>query len=229
MKTAALLSMVTAATAHYTFPAVTIGGQSTSNWEVIRQTANHQSTGPIEDVSSRLMSCYELNTAGPWSDTGVLDVQAGASVSFTSSPPIFHPGPALAYLAKVPEGTDVTQWDASGAVWFKIWQDEPTISSDSITFPTMDSPTIDFSLPSCLESGQYLLRVEHIALHSAGAPQFYLSCAQINVSGGSGGYNPAGMLSFPGAYSLSDPGLSANIYWPVPTSYTAPGGPVGSC
>lgn len=120
-----------------TFPAVTIGGQSTSNWEVIRQTANHQSTGPIEDVSSRLMSCYELNTSGPWSDTGVLNVQAGDSVSFTSSPAIFHPGPALAYLAKVPAGTDVTQWDASGAVWFKIWQDEPTISSSDITFPTM--------------------------------------------------------------------------------------------
>ncbi|ROT36307.1 endoglucanase II [Sodiomyces alkalinus F11] len=229
MKTAALLSLASAASAHYVFPSVSIGGQSASNWEVVRQTANFQSTGPVENVSSPQIKCYELNGSGPWSDTGVLNVQAGASVSFTSSPPIFHEGPALAYLAKVPAGTDVTQWDGSGAVWFKIWQDEPTITSSSITFPTMNSASIDFSLPSCLENGQYLLRVEHIALHVAGAPQFYLSCAQINVSGGSGGYSPAGMLSFPGAYSANDPGLTANIYWPIPTSYTAPGGPVGSC
>jgi AA9 family protein len=75
---------------------------------------------------------------------------------------------------------------------------------------------------------------------------FSLSCAQVNVSGGSGSYKPTGLLSFPGAYSLSDPGLAANLYWPIPTSYEyvspawsslmvanvslrVPGGSVGSC
>jgi hypothetical protein len=71
-----------------------------------------------------------------------------------------------------------------------------------------------------------LVRFEHIGLHSASAPggaQLYISCAQVNVSGGSGSARPS-LLSFPGAYSPNDPGLAVNIYWPVPTNYKAPGG-----
>ncbi|KAM0335563.1 hypothetical protein ACHAQA_000611 [Verticillium albo-atrum] len=224
---AAILSLASIASAHYTFRTVEIDGQPTSEWEIIRQTANYQTSGPIEDVTSEELTCYELNPGSH--GAGVLDVQAGATVSFTSSPAIFHPGPALAYLAKVPTGTSVSDWDAKGAVWFKIWQDEAIITSSGIKWPNLESPTIDFDLPECLEDGQYLLRVEHIGLHTTLAPQFYLSCAQINVSGGSGSYSPAGLLSFPGAYSASDPGLEANLYWPIPTEYIAPGGAVGSC
>lgn len=93
-------------------------------------------------------------------------------------------------------------------------------SPDSLfTEQCAESPTIDFDLPECLENGEYLLRVEHIGLHTTLEPQFYLSCAQINVSGGSGSYSPAGLLSFPGAYSMNDSGLKANLYWPIPTEY----------
>ncbi|KAG8798204.1 hypothetical protein FRC17_007538, partial [Serendipita sp. 399] len=70
--------------------------------------------------------------------------------------------------------------------------------------------------------------VEHIALHSAsstGGSQHYISCAQLKVTGGGSG-NPTNLLSFPGAYSPNDPGILINIYYPVPTSYTPPGGPV---
>lgn len=63
-----------------------------------------------------------------------------------------------------------------------------------------------FTLPSCIAAGQYLLRAEIIALHSAGSQggaQFYMSCAQINVSGS--GTKTGTALSFPGAYSATDP------------------------
>lgn len=84
---------------------------------------------------------------------------------------------------------------------------------------------MNIPIPKCVANGEYLLRAEHIALHSAssvGGAQLYLSCAQINISGGSGTANPT-KVSFPGAYKANDPGLVVNIYYPVPTNYQPPG------
>ena len=70
------------------------------------------------------------------------------------------------------------------------------------------------NIPKALPSGDYLLRVEHIALHQASqtnGAQFYISCAQITVTGGGSG-SPGPLVSFPGAYSASDPGIKVNIY-----------------
>ncbi|MBE3041397.1 hypothetical protein IMZ48_02195 [Candidatus Bathyarchaeota archaeon] len=86
----------------------------------------------------------------------------------------------------------------------------PTFSGGAISFPFESATSIPVKLPSCLEDGQYLLRIEHIALHSAGSvggAQLYISCAQLNVSGGTGGIKAPQMLSFPGSYSAQDPGL----------------------
>jgi len=68
------------------------------------------------------------------------------------------------------------------------------------------------------------VRVESIALHQAqsvGGAQIYLSCAQVEVTGGGNG-TPGPLVAFPGAYKATDPGLRWS-YYPIPTSYTAPG------
>jgi hypothetical protein len=73
-------------------------------------------------------------------------------------------------------------------------------------------------------SGKYLVRIESIALHQAqsvGGAQMYLSCAQVEVVGGGSG-TPNPLVAFPGAYNANDPGLRW-IYYPIATSYTAPG------
>jgi hypothetical protein len=49
----------------------------------------------------------------------------------------------------------------------------------------------------------------------------YLSCAQIEVIDGGNG-KPGPLVSFPGAYNANDPGLKWS-YYPIATSYTAPG------
>ena len=70
--------------------------------------------------------------------------------------------------------------------------------------------------------GDYLFRIEHVALHSAsaaGGAQFYISCAQVHVSGGSGSAQPKDLVSFPGAYKATDPGLMINIY-NMPSNFT---------
>lgn len=82
---------------------------------------------------------------------------------------------------------------------------------------------MDVMIPSNLAPGDYLLRAEAIALHSAsgaGGAQFYITCYQITVTGG-GSSNPAGVL-FPGAYKAADPGIQINIYQKL-SSYVAPG------
>ena len=91
---------------------------------------------------------------------------------------------------------------------------------------------VSIPLPPCLADGEYLLRVEHIALHSAaslGGAQLYIACAQLNVSGGTGTLNTGSLVSFPGAYKATDPGIQFQLYWPVPTSYVNPGPAVVRC
>ena len=99
---------------------------------------------------------------------------------------------------------------------FKIWQDGFDTSSKKWGVDNMISNNgwVYFNLPTCIAAGQYLLRVEILALHSASKPnqaQFYQSCAQINVSGG-GSFSPSSTVSFPGAYTANDAGILTSIY-----------------
>jgi hypothetical protein len=71
-------------------------------------------------------------------------------------------------MAKAPAGVDVASWDGSGAVWFKVHEISAiTNGGSSITFPSNGMRSVEFSLPSSLASGQYLVRIENVALHSA--------------------------------------------------------------
>lgn len=43
------------------------------------------------------------------------------------------------------------------------------------------------TIPKCLPEGEYLLRVQHIAVHAVAmgkGPQFHVGCAQMRVTGG---------------------------------------------
>lgn len=164
---------------------------------------------------------------------GVLKVNAGQSLTYNVKTDISHPGPLAFYIAKVPSGQSVATWEPGTAkVWTKIYQDHPSISSSGMTWPSQGAKSVSVTIPKCLADGEYLLRVEHIGLHSAssaGGAQFYLSCAQLSVSGGSGTWSPKNTVSFPGAYTATDPGIMINIYYPIPTSYTPPGPPAETC
>jgi hypothetical protein len=71
-----------------------------------------------------------------------------------------------------------------------------------------------FTIPQCLAPGSYLVRHELVALHAAWAypgAQFYPSCFQVRVTG-SGTARPSGLVSFPGAYKATDPGVVFDVY-----------------
>jgi len=192
--------------------------------------------GPITDVTTEYIAC----NGGPNPTTAssdIINVKAGDTVQATwrhtltstaANDDVYvvdpsHKGPVMAYMKKV---TDATSDVGYGDGWFKI-------SEAGLNTATQDWATTDLianggvqsiTIPSCLEDGQYLLRPELIALHSAASKegaQFYLECAQINVSGGTGTANPS-TVSLPGAYAATDPGILINIYSTL-TTYTIPG------
>lgn len=146
--------------------------------------------------------CYELVEGEGANSTQT--VSAGSTVGFSVDPAIQHPGPLQFYLAKVPSGETAATFSGEGDVWFKIYEEHPTITTDAITFASSGLTTVSVTIPSCVAPGDYLLRVEHIALHSAsseGGAQFYLACAQLTVTGS--GTTTFSGVSFPGAYSVS--------------------------
>lgn len=179
---------------------------------------------PVQDVSSPDIACGQVALTSP----DVISVTAGSKLGAwyqhviggpqgENDPdnPIAasHHGPLSAWLAPV---DDAASADHTSLEWFKIAEDTFDVSSGVWGVDNMitNNGWYDFTLPACVADGQYLLRVEIIALHSAyesmGA-QFYQSCAQIEVSGG-GSFSPAETVGFPGAYAQDDPAIMTNIY-----------------
>ncbi|OAA61090.1 Glycoside hydrolase, family 61 [Niveomyces insectorum RCEF 264] len=226
---ASVLLAATAVNAHYTFSALLADAKNTGDWIAVRKTKNWQNNGPVTDVTSPDIRCYELDPGTPASLTA--NVTAGSSVGFQANPDIYHPGPLAFYLAKVPAGQTAASFDGAGAVWFKIYEEQPTFGGQALTWSSNGLKTPSVTIPKCLPDGDYLVRIEHIGLHvaqSAGGAQFYISCGQMTLSGG-GSTTPTDLVAFPGAYKATDPGILININYPVPTSYTNPGPSVFTC
>ncbi|KAH7010823.1 glycosyl hydrolase family 61-domain-containing protein, partial [Microdochium trichocladiopsis] len=180
-----LLLLGSAAQAHYTIPRASANGVSGSDWQFTRITSNYQSNGPVTDVTSSAMTCYERNPGQSTAST--LAVTAGGTITFGIAPNIYHPGPLNIYMAKAP--SSAATFDGKGAVWFKVYQDQPKVVSSGLEWPNNGVSSVTMTIPKCIPSGEYLVRFEHIGLHSASSvngAQLYISCTQVKVSGGSG-------------------------------------------
>ncbi|KAG8921878.1 hypothetical protein FRC00_008102 [Tulasnella sp. 408] len=202
--------------AHYTFPKLLIGNPpiATNDWQFVVKTLNADTGAPLTDPTSNLFRCYATNTAAK---TSVYTVNAGTVIGFKSNVPIDHPGHLSIYMAKVnpSSGTD----PGSGNVWFKVAQWSPTITGTTWNFPSQGQQTFQFTLPVCLPSDYYLVRIEHIALQGAaiyGGAEYYLACGQIKVVNGGNG-TPSPLVSIPGVYNGHEPGVLTNIYYGTTT------------
>ncbi|KAF2652577.1 lytic polysaccharide monooxygenase [Lophiostoma macrostomum CBS 122681] len=208
------------------FPKLIINGQTdAAEWTNVRQTKNYQTNQGVTDVSSPDMRCYQMKAG-----SGSATVAAGDTLGFAAAASISHFGPVQFYMARVPDSADINTWEASGNVWFKaasidaVKSASGTLTSDETTWPAYKKTSVEFKIPASVPAGNYLVRVESIALHQASSPggaQIYLSCAQVKVTGGGNG-TPGPLVAFPGAYKTGEAGLIWS-YYPVKTSYTAPG------
>ncbi|KAF7318880.1 Lytic polysaccharide monooxygenase [Mycena chlorophos] len=219
---AVVVAVVARTQAHYTFPSLIVNGTVTPQWVNVRETNNYNSQDPVTDVTSADFRCYDSQTAGTAS---TITVAAGSTMGIQCDNTMYHPGVVNVYMAKAPSG-NVSSFAGDGAVWFKVYElGAVTNGGSSISFPAMTLTNVNFTLPKSLPSGQYLVRMESLALHLASTyqgAQWYISCGQVNVvNGGSG--SPSPLVSIPGVYTGYEPSILINIYYPVPANYTNPG------
>ncbi|OTA97126.1 glycoside hydrolase family 61 protein [Hypoxylon sp. CO27-5] len=223
-----LLLAVTAVQAHYTFPRLVVNGKSEqADWWATRKTKNVDSKQGVENAASPDIRCYSNQNAA-----NIITVPAGATIHYISTQQVNHPGPTQYYLAKVPAGKSASNWDGSGNVWFKIKTTTPTIDNNKqVTWPSQNEYVLtNATIPAATPDGEYLLRVEQIALHLANKPngaQFYLACTQIKITDGGNG-TPGPLVALPGAYKSDDPGILVNLGTIKLDSYVPPGPAVWS-
>ncbi|KAG6023988.1 hypothetical protein E4U19_004011 [Claviceps sp. Clav32 group G5] len=154
-----------------------------------------------------------------------VEVAAGDVLSLQWTPwPVSHKGPVLDYLANC--NGPCEKVDKTTLKFFKIdgaglLKQNPQTFADDVLIANNNSWQVQ--IPKSLAPGNYVLRHEIIALHSAGQPdgaQSYPQCFNLKITG-SGTLNPAGVKGTE-LYKSTDPGILSNIY--VPTlDYVIPG------
>ena len=140
--------------------------------------------------------------------------------------PDSHHGPVLDYLAKC--SGSCTNADKTSLEFFKI--DQGGLVDDTTPPGTWASDQLIannnswvVTIPKSIAPGNYVLRHEIIALHSAGTQdgaQNYPQCINLQITG-SGSDSPSGTLGT-ALYKADDPGILINIYTELST-YKIPG------
>ena len=102
-------------------------------------------------------------------------------------------------------------------MWFKVQEEgrQGTSSTWAANALMVAGGSVNYTIPACLAAGYYLVRHEIIALHSASTypgAQFYPGCHQLKVTGSGTTKPSSGLVSFPGSYKASDPGVTYNAY-----------------
>ncbi|OQE24526.1 hypothetical protein PENSTE_c007G01275 [Penicillium steckii] len=154
-------------------------------------------------------------------------VKAGGDVELQWTDwPESHHGPVITYLANC--NGDCSSVDKTKLEFFKI--DAAGLIDDSNVPGTWATDNLisnnnsyTVTVPSSIESGNYVMRHEIIALHSAGetnGAQNYPQCINLKVTGG-GSDSPSGTLGT-ALYKNTDAGIKVNIYESM-SSYTMPG------
>ncbi|KAI1759303.1 lytic polysaccharide monooxygenase [Hypoxylon sp. FL1150] len=185
---------------------------------------------PIKDISNATIVC---NVDGDQAVAQFVTAAAGDKLSFewyhnTRNDDIIalsHKGPILTYIAAFTDG------DGSEPIWSKIDEEGLANGTWAVDNLIANGGKKDFTLPSTLAAGKYLIRQEIIALHEADVSyevnpargaQFFPSCVQFEVTG-SGSAVPDQDFDFQTGYTYSDPGILFDLYSGNVTSYDIPG------
>ncbi|KAH6953606.1 glycosyl hydrolase family 61-domain-containing protein [Fusarium avenaceum] len=198
----------------------------------------------IADVGSDSMACNGAPVTFFKPSSDVHTIQAGSEVTgawlhtLTSTGPdqsadnkvidSSHKGPVFVWMKKVSDATKNPS-AGPGDGWFKISEDGYTDGKWGVDNLIAAGGIQKATVPKCIANGDYLVRFEILALHSAGEigqAQFYMECAQVRVTGGTGAENPA-TVPIPGVYKADDPGVLVSVWnnfgKPYPDSYKVPG------
>ncbi|KAJ7162373.1 glycoside hydrolase, partial [Mycena filopes] len=237
---ASILLMATSATAHGWVSALTANAETPHRGpkpleqepqappSAIRQITNNL---PVKDLTSTDLICGRGAATRPASQVAVVPAGADLRVQWetlTETGDWFHDkGPMMFYMASC-EGS-CAEFDATKARWFKIAEQGLDGEGKWAQAKLDDGSPSKVTLPANLAPGNYLLRTEIIALHTAqsvGGAEFYPSCAQLRVTGsGKGAPRDDELVRFPGAYRKEESGILIDVY-DMKTTYEFPGPPV---
>jgi len=135
-------------------------------------------------------------------------------------------GPLITYMAKVPAGQTADKFNAAQGDFFKIQQTGQEGKGWAVAKQMKLGTNYEVTVPKAIENGDYIMRHEIIALHLAdkkGGAEFYTSCYQLRVTGGTGSGAVTPTVKFPGAYSATDPGIFAPKVFDSGFKYQFPG------
>lgn len=225
-----ILALTSTVLGHGWIDSWTIGGQNYTGYNptiapwvpdqgTITWPAWNTDTGPVysSDVNSPDIIC-SINATN--AKIYATPVAAGSTINLHwTTWPESHHGPIFTYLAAC-KG-DCTKVNKNKLKWFKIaelgqislgagvgtpgvWAATQLISANG-TWPV--------TIPRSIKAGNYILRHEILALHSAydvGGAQFYPQCANIQITG-RGRHIPPGVVGT-SLYNETDPGVHYNIY-----------------
>ncbi|TIA73449.1 hypothetical protein E3P89_01740 [Wallemia ichthyophaga] len=203
---AASALLISFVNAHAFLETVNVGGttyaKTDDNTPIWAWSPNNGPAATVEDLSTNNIACH----ANAEKATNAASVPAGGNVGFGWGKGLHKWGPFLTYAAKCDVGCD-----PNAAEWYKIGQ----INIDeSGTWPVpkyVDAgDDVPVTLPSSMESGTWLLRTENINLGAIPA-EIYAGCVSVEVTGGGSGLQGE-TVSFPGAYTGEEPGLTKQPY-----------------
>ncbi|KAK1751319.1 lytic polysaccharide monooxygenase [Echria macrotheca] len=188
--------------------------QGTAAWP-----AWNDDTGPVysKNVNTPDIIC-SINATNAKISTQPIAAGSTVDLHWTAWPDSHH-GPILSYLA--PCNGDCTQTDKTTLKWFKIEQAGQIslgVGGGKAGYWAADklrdnNGAWTVAIPSSIKPGNYVLRNEIIALHSAydvGAAQFYPQCVNVQITGG-GAESPPGVVGTE-LYTPTDAGVHYNIY-----------------
>ncbi|KAF7376912.1 hypothetical protein MSAN_00109000 [Mycena sanguinolenta] len=233
-------SLITSVVAHGWVGTLTIAGKAYKGNQpleqapngapsVVRQISNNL---PVKDVSLLDLTCDRdakpaaLVAPATPGDALLMDwnTLAGDGNWFHNM------GPILTYLARC-ENSNCAEFNATEARWFKIAEQGQDANGSWEQAKLDEGSPARVTLPANLKAGQYLLRGEIIALHTAqsiGGAEFYIGCSQISVTGrGTGEPQESELVRFPGAYHATDKGILIDVY-NMKGTYQFPGPPVAA-
>ncbi|KAI0420197.1 glycoside hydrolase [Xylaria grammica] len=192
--------------------------------------AENQDNGFVapDSFATADIACHKSATPG---QTYVEAASGDTLTLYWNTWPDSHKGPIINYLAKC--SGECTSASAGDLSFTKVSEGAWLSGSDPGDWVTdtliAQNFTSDFEVPSGLAPGNYVLRHEIIALHSAGSEngaQAYPQCINIKVGGSGSTSLPAGVPATE-FYTPTDPGILFSLYSAF-DSYEIPGPEVWS-
>ncbi|KAK5102630.1 hypothetical protein LTS08_003430 [Lithohypha guttulata] len=213
----AFASLLSVTSAHTRFTTLHINGRSQGDGVCIRQDQNPgTTTNFLPSLTGSEMAC---GIDGTIPNPSICSLNAGDQISLEhrmwpdASQPgaidVSHKGNTAIYMKKINSQSD----QVAGGGWFKIYWDgyDSTTGQWGTDHMNANNGLVTTNVPTYLAAGSYLIRSEVLALQNVGEPQFYVGCAQVQLSG-SGSAAPSNTATIPGYIDMSTSAMNVNIY-----------------